>query len=368
MCGHFDMKFKEILINLSMVGQRARGITRYAQEIINRCEELSEFQRFPVSYIFGKGNYPSWNNIGSRRCYYTNNIFSLDKGKLSGLCRYFLPPTLVSRDQIIFNPFYQGCIYLINQIITIYDLIPLQHPNQNIFQHLAFKYLLPCLLKNSLHILAISQTTKESVQKIYGIEGSKITAIRCGVNREIFYPDDSPVKSNSLLVVGAHLPHKNIHELLKYHQLWSSKYTLEIIAADSPYLIKLKGLVERLRIRDRVKFSSGLDDFTLAERYRRTQALIFPSLEEGFGIPPIEAMSCGTPVVASDIPVHREVCGDAAIYISPGNQESWEKAFDILRQDDLLCDHIDRGLEQAKQFSWVNSAVQLTDLFKTMMQ
>jgi len=351
-----------------MLGQKARGITRYAQEIINHCEDLADYQRLPISYIFGKGNYLSWNKIEGRKCSYTPNIFSLDRGKVYGMARYFVPPCIVHRDQIIFNPFYQGCYYVNNQIITMYDLIALRHVKQNILQYFAFKFILPRLLNNSLHIIAISETTKKSVQKIYGIEDNKITVIHCGVNRKVFHPDGCPRKSDSLLVVGAHLPHKNIHELLENHDLWSSKYVLDIVAGDSPYLINLKRLVERLKIQGRVNFSSEVDDLTLAAKYRRARALIFPSHAEGFGLPPLEAMNCGTPVVASDIPVHREVCGDAAIYVSLGNRESWEEALDILAQDDLLAEYIDRGLARSQQFTWSNSAGRLTELFKSMIQ
>jgi len=362
------LRIGEIKINLSMIGQQARGITRYAQEMVSSCERLPDYQRLPISYIFGKGNYLSWNKIKGRKCYYTKNIFSIDKGKFYGLARYFIPPCKVNRDQIIFNPFYQGCYYLNNQIITMSDLIALKHVKQNILQYFAFKFILPRLLNNSIHIIAISQTTKKAVQKIYGIEDNKITVVHCGVDREVFHPDGCTKKTESLLVVGAHLPHKNIHELLENHELWSSKYVLDIVAADSPYVIDLKRLVERLKIQCQVNFLSGVDDLALAARYRRARALIFPSREEGFGIPPIEAMNCGTPVVASNIPVHREVCGDAAIYVSLGNRKSWERAFDILAQDDLLRDYIDRGLEQSQQFTWVNSAVRLTELFNSIIQ
>ena len=356
------------MINLSMIGQKARGITRYAKEMVTSCERLPAYQRLPISYIFGKGNYLCWNKIKGRKCYYTNNIFSLDKGKLYGIARYFIPPCRFNRDQIIFNPFYQGCYYLNNQIITMHDLIALKHAQQNVLQYFAFKFILPRLLNNSLQIIAVSQTTKNLVQKVYDIEDNKITVIPNGVDREVFYPDSRTKKTDSLLVVGAHLPHKNIHELLENHGLWSSKYVLDIVAADSSYVIDLKRLVERLKIRGQVNFLSGVDDLALAARYRRARALIFPSREEGFGIPPIEAMNCGTPVVASDIPVHREVCGNAAIYISLGNRKSWERAFDILAQDDLLRDYIDRGLEQSQQFTWFNSAVRLTELFKSIIQ
>ena len=267
------MKINEILINLTMIGQKSRGMTRFSQEIILRCEELLEYQRLPVSYIFGKGNFLSWNNVVGRKCYYIPNIFSLDKGKVFGLARYFIPPSIFHTDKIIFNPFYQGCVYLNNQIITIHDLIALRNANHNIVQYCAYKFILPSLLKNVVHIIAVSQSTKKLIKNIYGIPDSKITVIYNGVNREIFHPKARTIKSNSLLVVGAHLPHKNIHELLNHHHLWSSKYTLEIIAGDSPYVINLKGLVGRLGIQDRVKFSSGLDDLTLAERYRRAPGL-----------------------------------------------------------------------------------------------
>jgi len=362
------LRISGIKVNLTMVGQKAKGITRYAQEIITNCEKIPDYQKLPISYIFGKGNYLSWNRIEGRKCYYTPNIYSLDKSKISGLARYLIPPSVDIRDKLIFNPFYQGCYYLNNQIVTMYDLIALKYAKQNLLQYFAFKFILPRLLKNALHIVAISQTTKNLIQNNYGVDDNKITVIHCGVNREVFYPDAGTSKADSLLVVGAHLPHKNIHELLEHHELWSKKYILDIVAADSPYVISLKELVERLKIQNRVNFSFGVDDLNLAAKYRCARALIFPSREEGFGIPPIEAMNCGTPVIVSDIPVHREVCGDAAIYISLGERESWERAFNNLAQDDLLADYVERGLRQSQQFTWFNSAIRLTELFKSIMQ
>jgi glycosyltransferase involved in cell wall biosynthesis len=94
--------------------------------------------------------------------------------------------------------------------------------------------------------------------------------------------------------------------------------------------------------------------------------LIFPSLDEGFGIPLIEAMNVATPVIASDIPVHREVCGDAAIFITPGKTKTWEKAFNTLKKEDLMNEYIQLGLIQAKKFSWDRSAHQLTDMLKSI--
>jgi glycosyltransferase involved in cell wall biosynthesis len=357
---------REILINLTMLGNKAKGIARYAKEIITRCEQIPEYKKLPITYLFAKNNYSAWNSIRTGKCIYKPNIFTVDKGGIYGLIRYLVPPTIVPNLNYIFNPSYQGCLFNNNQILTILDVIPLKNPNQRKFQYIAFKYLLPILLKKAIFIITISESTKKAILDNYDVDEKKIIVIYCAVDNNKFYYDSKIKKSNTLLVVGAHLEHKNIHELLEHHQLWKNDYTLEIIAAESPYLMKLRNIVEKYNLKHKVNFLSDVDDETLILKYRQAHALVYPSLDEGFGIPLLEAMNVGTSVVASDIPVHREVCSNAAIYITPGKIETWEKAFDCLRKDHIIKEYTTRGFDQAKQFSWDRSAHQLTNLLRSI--
>jgi glycosyltransferase involved in cell wall biosynthesis len=354
----------DIVINLAMVGKQPSGMGRFARELLTHCEEISDFQRLPVTYILAKGNVPTWVKVKGRRCHYVHDFFSLNGGRVHALSRYFLPPMIPSQQQCIFTPFYQGCLLLKNQILTIHDVIPLKYPQQNKVQHWAYKYLLPILIKKALHIITVSKTTKEAIRDIYKVSDSKITVIYNAVNRKLFFKKEEVTKNNALLAVGAHLPHKNLQELLNNHDLWSSRYTLDIIAENSQYRTDLMSSCKELHLLDRVNFLSGVDDSTLVDKYRRARALIYPSLEEGFGIPPLEAMSTGTPVLVSDIPVHREVCADAAIYITPGDRRSWENAFRLLEDEQVVEVFVQRGLERAKEFSWQDSALRLTELLQ----
>lgn len=354
----------EILINLTMLANRVKGGSRYAQEILSRCEALTDFQQLPITYLFARGNYPQWNRVEGRKCQYVPNLFSVDRGKLFSLGRYFISPIIAQRPSCIFNPFYQSCVFLRNQIITIYDLIPLKFPRQNPIQFMAFKFILPVLIKRAIHVVTISQATKKSIIDYYGTEEAKISVIYPAVDRTAFPAASGTRRGDYLLVVGAYLPHKNIHEFLRHHDLWRGRYRLEIIAYESSYRRQLEKLCRALGITSEVRFISGIDDQTLLEKYQQARALVFPSLDEGFGIPLLEAMSTGTPVIASDLPVHREVCGDAAIYLTPGRRETWERAFKILADDSQVQEYVARGLSRAEKFSWADSAVGLTALLK----
>jgi glycosyltransferase involved in cell wall biosynthesis len=363
-----NMHMRGILINLTWIGKMGPGTARFAQELLSACEQIPDFQRLPVTYLFGKGNYPIWNAMSGRRCYYLPNIFSLDKGMIAGMMRYLVPPTIfVPRGGYLFTPCHQGNIFTKRQIVTVHDVIPLRTKYRNGWQYLTFRYLIPIILKRASYILSVSETTKNLIIKNYAINPDKIKVISNAVDHKKFTPSISIAKQNNLLVIGAFAEHKNTHELITNHVLWSHKYKLDIISRESSYLKGLKIMCHSFGIQDRVNFIPWVDDETLVHKYRQAKALIYPSLEEGFGIPPLEAMCTNTPVVISDIPVHREVCGDAGIYITPGEQRSWQRAFDILDQEELVNVYVSRGLEHAKQFSWDNSARQFNEFLKSIL-
>ena len=358
---------REILINLTLLGKSGPGVARFAQELLLACEHQADFRKLSVTYLFARGNYPAWNAMPGRNCRYLPNIFSVDNGKFSAMARYLLPLSFfVPQRGYLFTPCHQGNIFAKRQIISVMDVIPLMFSCESRWQYLTWRYLLPLILKRASLIITISKATKASIIKIYTINADKIKVIYPAVDHQKFTPGEPLARQNRLLVIGAFADHKNTHELLANHALWSHKYGLDIISRDSSYLRELKQMCSSFAIQDKVNFIFWVDDETLVNKYRQAKALIYPSLEEGFGIPPLEAMSTGTPVVISDIPVHQEVCGDAGIYITPGDRLSWQRAFDILEQNELVEDYVRKGLRRAEYFSWANSARQFTQLLKSI--
>src|SRR6185437_4115321 len=103
--------------------------------------------------------------------------------------------------------------------------------------------------------------------------------------------------------------HKNLEEVLNNCEDWKGHYLLKIVAANSQHIFRMKQLVKAKMLEGSVEFLSDLDEPTLSELYRTCCALLYPSKMEGFGIPPLEAMACGSPVIVSDIPVFREIYG-----------------------------------------------------------
>ena len=139
-----------------------------------------------------------------------------------------------------------------------------------------------------------------------------------------------------LLVIGAAYEHKNIHELINNDKYWRDKYKLKIVSARGSYGDYLKGLIKQRNLEDIVEIKGFVSDKELHELYRNCSALVYPSLWEGFGIPPLEAMRYRKPVILSNIDVFREIFEDAAIYINIGDNLSWKNAFNILKDNILI--------------------------------
>ncbi len=252
-----------------------------------------------------------------------------------------------------------------NQVVTVHDLRPCFYPD-NPLQGFYWRHVLPRSLRKARAIVTVSETSKAKIQDIYGIAPEKIHVVtNCFVPTGAAVGEDMKRKPR-LLCVGGNWHHKNIHELLAMHALWLDRYQVDIVMARTAYLAKLQELVTSLGLEGRVHFHHGVSDERLQEMYRTSAALVYPSLDEGFGIPPLEAMSYGLPVIASDIPVLRELFSVAPLYISPGSRESWGNAFAILEDGEQLSRHVQTGLSIAQGFTPESMRRQLESLIQAV--
>ncbi len=235
------------------------------------------------------------------------------------------------------------------QIVTVHDIRPYFYPDNNI-QKINFRYLLPRALKKCDAILTVSETSKDLLTRVYGVSPTRIYVVPNMIDPEFAGTRREANTTNPfLLSVGASWKHKNITELLEMHDSWSHRYKLKVVAGDGQYLAMLRALAKSLRIEDRVEFIAGAPKQELLRLYASCCALVYPSLMEGFGIPPLEAMALGVPAIVSDIPVFRELYKDIPIYVTLGDRASWEEAIRSLANfpDERLA----RGAQLAGSFS-----------------
>ena len=219
-------------------------------------------------------------------------------------------------------------------------------------------------------VICISETTRRDVQHFYGIDSDKIRVVPLGysnsfrrLNNTAGGTESSTVKP-FLLYIGSRSHYKNFGQLIQAYSSWQHRreVNLSVVGAEwSPDEIEL--LVE-LGIYDQVCHLGKVDDETLCYLYNTALAFVYPSLYEGFGIPLLEAMACGCPIVASRIPSTIEVAGDYPLYFAPEEVEDLVLALDRVLLEGKYPQRCLAGLERVKNFSWEKTAEQTLEVYR----
>ena len=342
---------QKLVLNLSMLGSKPTGLGVYSE---HAARALSN--HFNVGLIGGQGVLPSGEVLVE-----APESVAIGSGKLAAIRRQLWMRSIsFDSNTLVYSPTHHGLPCVEDQIITIHDLICLRYPMQHKTQYLYFKFGLPRLLKKCRAVFCVSETTKADVAKTYGFPEEKIFVIPNGVNASTF--SAAPASHDCdpyLLMVGARYPHKNVDEVLEMSDLWSKKYRLLVTSCTGSYRQQLKKLVVSKGLQGRVKFLDYLTQDLLIRLYQGSSALVYPSKWEGFGIPPLEALACGIPIIASDIPVHREVLGSSAFFVELSSKDSWANAFNSLSSEAAVNNCLEAGKLVLNRFTWENSAEKL---------
>jgi glycosyltransferase involved in cell wall biosynthesis len=343
----------DFYVNLTMLGPRPTGIGVYSKCCAD-CLDRYFHCTFISAFFNSKYNNPVLASPPD---------IAIGGGRWSALKRQFyrFPGT---KEDFVYCPAHFGLPQAQTQIITVHDLIRIRYPRQNYGHYASFRFLLPRTLHACKAVFTVSETSKTDLCGYYKLPPSQVYVVPNSIDLEVFHPTPSP-QQDYLLIVGAAYPHKNIQELLINWPFWKGRYHLKITSARGQYKQQLETLVQKLNLEKNATFLDYVDEGELVELYQHCTALIFPSLWEGFGIPPLEAMACGRPVIASAIPVHREILGEAAIYITPGVPETWEEAFRTLASPSSIATHIQAGLELVQKHTEENTCQQL---IKSLLQ
>ena len=259
----------------------------------------------------------------------------------------------------------------IPQVTVVHDLLPLFFPAEYPRQQYYFRSLVPRVLRSSRVLVADSESTRRDITQSYGIAPDKVRVIYPGYDPDTYSANgsDRPLRSvegSYLLYVGNLLPHKNLLSLLDALAILRRRYRARLIIrgdGQPAYARAVRERVETLGLGDLVSFQGYAAEGALRDLYAGAACLVLPSLREGFGLPVLEAMACGTPVITSSSSSLPEVGGDAAFRVDAHDAIDLADAmYRVLTDTNLREDLRERGLKWVRAFSWRRTAEQISRL------
>lgn len=267
-------------------------------------------------------------------------------------------------------------------VATIHDLkyiiAPEYFPEFSALKKLYMMFFYRMTCGKAEKIIVVSESTKRDLARLFQVPDQKITVIPLAsssnfsptINKDEIQARLSQVglKKKYCLVVGERRPHKNLTRIIEAFQIFRrsgfADYQLVIIGKKYGNYSEPENKIKQLKLEDHVILAGYVPEEVLPTYYQGAEALVFASLYEGFGIPILEAMRCGTPVITSNISSMPKVAADAAICVNPLDVSAIAAAMKRLaQQPDLRMDLISRGLRRANMFSWNRTAEQTLSVY-----
>ena len=269
-------------------------------------------------------------------------------------------------------------------VVTIHDCIHLRFP-QYLPNRLGYAYARSSMwvaTHRSARILTVSEASKRDILRYFRVPDSKIAVIYNAIDERFHEepPADEVMRVREryqlndpfVLYAGNIKPHKNLERLIEaFHVIRRGDLEhvkLLIIGDEISKYATLRRTVHRYKLHKHVRFFGFVPDATLAILYRLARVFVFPSLYEGFGLPPLEAMASGTPVITSNVSSLPEVVGDAAMLIDPYDADAIAGAMRRVMADDRLREDMrERGLARAREFSWERSIRRVREIYDEVL-
>jgi glycosyltransferase involved in cell wall biosynthesis len=306
------------------------------------------------------------------------------KEKLQGWKGHLWEQTVLpfeSRGGVLWSPCAAGPIAAPNHVVTFHDLFPLDSPAWYGKAYAGwYRASMQRLATTAAHIIAVSEYTKARLIQRLGVLASKITVIHNGVDRKLFEAEPEVALAASsflrlpspsyLLCVGSLEPRKNLARLMAAWQRVAPELPPDlwlVVAGAGDKNVYKESCLEQLPAR--VFFTGYVPDGQMKGLYAGSTGFVFPSLAEGFGLPPLEAMACGVPVLTSRATSLPEVCSSAALYLDPTDVSDMSRAIKLLVSDASLRERLSvLGREQAARFTWERAAERTLSVLRNVIQ
>ena len=342
-----------LILNYKPVLQQPTGIGVYANAV------LPAFQDFEHVVIPGGGS-----GGGKERL----RRLAWSQFQLPSL------PKQVKAD-LIFTPAPEGYLgeQVVPQVVMVHDLRPLSHPEFSM-QSLYFRSWVPPLLTQCRHIITNSYFTSSEISRSIGVPERKIRVIPLGFQADHFYPSEVSNRLHHrpyLMHIGQAYPHKNIERLIRaFKEIHQRFPEVDLLLLGKPHpseTRRLQRLASELCLLERVIFKSYVSYADLPTWYRGAIAFVYPSLWEGFGLPILEAMACGCPVLTSYGSGTQELSDGAALLVEPRSINNIKSSLiDLLGSANLRKALSLKGIERASKYHWSSTQSDLTALLRSI--
>ena len=271
-------------------------------------------------------------------------------------------------------------------VLTLHDIIylePRQQSSHSAYQNMGWYYrrfVVPRILGRCKKIITVSEFERQRIQQTLHLEDSVLVAIHNGFSshfKPVEHPESITVKylkeNRYILFLGNTDPKKNTHRTLKAYGMYvqQTKNPLPLLVADLPdsFLEKVITEIEMPFIKEHLRTTGYISNTDLPAIYSGAAVFLYTSLRESFGIPLLEAMACGTPVITSNTSSMPEVAGEAALFVDPYDENDIADKLIYLVNDNALIDNFKtKGLERVKLFSWEQTARKTHALYQDVIR
>ena len=265
-------------------------------------------------------------------------------------------------------------------VVTVHDLLPILPQTTKYYKDYIVKSFSNCMNyikeNDKITIIADSQSTKNDMIKYVGMDGDRIHVVPLAYDFEIHYVDKNPdvlakfgIDSSYILYLGAIDSRKGIFDILKAYECVKERHSnVKLVLAGGINTAEESAIQDRVKevnARADIIFTGFVSDDEKRALLSSTEVFLFPSEYEGFGLPVLEAMACGAPVITTNVSSLPEVGGDAVMYVAPKQPQELAEAIEqMLSSESLRQDYIARGFEQCKKFSWDKTAEMTVEVYK----
>jgi alpha-1,3-rhamnosyl/mannosyltransferase len=355
------------------------GIGTYIRNLLRSLAEIDESNHYWV--LVGRDHRGFVDRLGANFHSFveSSSVYSLRELATVSLALYRLRPDVYHATHYVL-PAYLPC----PSVVTIHDIIHLLYPQflKNRFALLYARIMIARSLRLGRRIVTVSESTRDDIQDFFGVDGAEIRVVYNGVEdvfRHRLPPDELQAKLQGfrlrrpyLLFVGNPKPHKNIENLLRAYaralELAPGDVTLACVGDREGGSARLRYLCRSLGVAERVAFLGHVADDDLPALYQGALAFLYPSLYEGFGLPVVEAMASGVPVVTSSSSALRELAEGSADLVNPHDVEDIAKAIvRCLTSAEHRESMSARGAARSADFDWRTTAERTLEVYREAM-
>ncbi|MBI4709098.1 MAG: glycosyltransferase family 4 protein [Candidatus Portnoybacteria bacterium] len=369
----------KIGIDARFFGLRNKGLGRYTQKLIEALEEIDRENQYVV--FLRQENWdlyqPKFPNFKKTMADYP--WYSLAEQILFPFKLYWARVDLMHFPHFNVPIFYFGRF-----VVTIHDLILRQFPTRRAstlslikywVKNLSYRFVIYFAIKKAKKIIAVSNHTKEDILRFYKVKQGKIDVIYEGSPAVIANPSKvsrDKFQKPYLLYVGNAYPHKNLERLIEAFQILADRadeLRLIFVGEIDYFYHRLKDFAADKfpTIKHKIIFADFVEDKNLMPFFQNASLYVFPSLCEGFGLPPLEAMACGVPVVSSGASCLPEILGEAAVYFDALDpQDIAQKIRQVLEDESLRQKLVLAGYEQIKKYSWEKMGKEISGIYEDL--